>query len=384
MAPPDAMDALRVIIAHSARVARAPPPPSSSLLPPQPHSARVFDALALLAHLARDAPALRAAVREHAPRLAAAGALARAKRDALCVVRAQLAAPEHGVIGVLGLRQAHERDGADRFSAAFDSHAQNVLGPTLSALEAADLPPAVTVASGDAIDEAFTNTLRRLGLQIFDTEADSCAALQLALQWHSTFASAPSPTDGDADAEPQEAIAPGRSMLHDIICAGARAGLLTERKYTELMAGYDFVADSLSAVDADMEACVPQLAPDDAAAWRAFEAYVTRCFACEPLARARALCDSADANAALVALHLGNMSMQQPSGRIFFLPAADPTDEFTQSMMRLLRGSLYQKDVDQILRGAFPVTARNADAVSLAFFDRHERTAAIVEQQDGE
>ena len=51
---------------------------------------------------------------------------------------------------------------------------------------------------------------------------------------------------------------------------------------------YDAVVRRVCAVDASEAAFVPQMAPDDAAAWRAFGAYALRCFASEPLARARA------------------------------------------------------------------------------------------------
>jgi hypothetical protein len=189
-----------------ARAALALRPPEEEDTPPlplssPPRSVVVFDALALLAHIASASRTLRAAVRERVPRLATEGATARAKRDALRAIRAALAAPEHGVVGIVApLPVLGGGEGASR-AAALDSVleavSERVLRATLSALEAADVPPPVTIVSGNFLDEAFQAALDALGVAVCSAEDMSRALHMVMLQRHAPYAASGDDNDDD-------------------------------------------------------------------------------------------------------------------------------------------------------------------------------------------
>jgi hypothetical protein len=402
---PCAMDVLPLLIAHTALTLHPPATDvgdATTTLSSPPRSVVVFDALALLAHLASASTALHAAVHARVPQLAAAGAAARAKRDALRAVRAALSAPEHGVVGVFAPLSA-ELGGSlqARYAAVLDDAMAHVTGcmlrASLCALERADAPPEVLIASGHFVDEIFRTTLDHFGLQVCGTE-DWMRALRLVMQRRGggAFAASDDDDDGDdavlglaADAAGEEAsaIPVGQSVMYDIMCAVADAGVISEEKFARLMTLYDRTARAVCAIDDPVvAACLPQLAEDAAGAWRAFGAYVARCLACPLLARARGQRLSADAMAAaaeatvrelqsMTLLPAESGPMQVPDG------ALGAAHSFATVLMRTV---MYQKDLNAILRGRFPCKPRNEDVISLSYFEMEERMAALVmAQQDG-
>jgi hypothetical protein len=384
------MDVLQVVIAHSAQALRAPPPSS---LPPPPHSAAVFDALALLAQLASASPALLAAVHARVPSLAADGATARAKRDTLRLIHAHLAAPEHGVAGVFGPPEIRNDGGLDNFTeainSAFDRASSKTLGRSLSALEAADMPPSVSIVSEPVIDQTFQTVLRACGLELFDTTAAYNTAFNIAMQRRGGLASlgfhpgndanAGSTPSLDADDSDEPAYVAGPSFWYDLICGAAIARTITEDTYNRSMALYARVLENLRFVDADLEPFVPQLQPDAPSAWRAFGAYVARSLACEPMARGRALRDGVDANSAATALAtmLRGASMVPAA-----LPFPPNIADLVETMQRMQCTTHYIKDVDLILRGTFPCKARDGDSLVFALHsDRMTQLLDLAEER---
>jgi hypothetical protein len=189
------------------------------------------------------------------------------------------------------------------------------------------------------------------------------------------------------DAETPDGPFVGQSLMRDVLCAAADAGIISEHKFARLMQLHDQIVHESCILDDDLQAaCLPQLAADAADAWRAFGAYVARCLACAPLARARALRANADANAADAATMLHGMSLQPAAQRPVLLPLTNgsaPGADFMGSVASLMRTAMYQKDLDAILRGAFPCRAREDDVMSLAYFSSQERLTALVAQQQG-
>jgi hypothetical protein len=341
-----------VLLSHAAALAQCLSNASDDAAT-TPRSDAAFDTLALLAHLATASAALRALVKARAPALRAVGEVARAKRDAMRAICAELARYGLPTSSAAPRRGAPPGDAAAALQQALSRHGCWLIRPSLDALETSPVPPNVVLVSDLAVELAFRLFMREAHVQLCSDE-EHARAYNAATRKHLSRT------------EPRPRFFCPRGVTTVEVMREARdAGFITAERCDQISHEYAATAAALRAMTArEHEVALPlmpQRAADMAAAWAAFARYVEHRLRSLGLESARLLLlQDAGVRAAyhvFRALHLNTHSDPEQLRRC------------TESSAK--RGSLgqrslsYIEDVSSILCGGFPINAFAKDVRSL-------------------
>ena len=363
---------LLVLIAHTAALATPLVGDTTTL-----RSEEAFDCLALLAHLATASPTLRSLVTERVPQLRAVGQVARAKRDAMRDIRAELARYGLFASAAATQRDTPPGDAAAALDRELAGFSDCLVGP-LKDLDTSASPPDVVYVSDLAVELAFRTTLRDANVRLCSDEQFDQAYNQALGKHFTRSLAAPLPRFD----------CPRGVTTVEIMREARDAGFIDAERFAKVCQAYDAVTAAMRSMSAleDVIAFpfMPQRAADTGAAWAAFGRYVRHCLGCSGMETARwLLLQDAGQRIAYTALRKLQLNTRGTTEE-----AQQQQQQQQQHTTPAKRGALRQRsffyldDVSRILCGAFSLKPIDGDVRSMHAYNTDESSEDEQQEED--